>query len=71
MQELAQEGGCLMVDVKDPDKLAQALRDMITKQDLRQRLANEAGQRPMKTWAAYANEVYQEIESFPESKAIS
>lgn len=57
MREVAEGGGCLMVDVRDPEVLAEALLRMATQPELRKRLVGEALERPFKSWADYATEV--------------
>jgi glycosyltransferase involved in cell wall biosynthesis len=61
MQELASGGGCLTVDVRDPQTMAAGLRRLITESSLRETLAKEAQTRVMKTWDDYALEVLQHI----------
>lgn len=53
MAELAEEGGCLTVDVRSEEALARALASLATDFDLRSRLTREAARRPLKTWAQY------------------
>ena len=57
MREVAEGGGCLMVDVRHPEVLAAALVQMATEPELRERLVREALGRPFKSWADYATEV--------------
>jgi glycosyltransferase involved in cell wall biosynthesis len=57
MAEVAEGGGCLMVETADPDALAQAIRKMVENDEMRIELAAEAISRPFKTWHDYAREV--------------
>ncbi len=57
MLEVAAGGGCLTVDVRDPEILAQALVRMVTEPQLREQLAQQALSRSFKTWSHYATEV--------------
>lgn len=57
MREVAEGGGCLMVETKDVDALAGAMLKMIKDDALRLRLTQEAVSRPIKTWRDYALEV--------------
>jgi glycosyltransferase involved in cell wall biosynthesis len=57
MAENAADGGCLTVDVRDPDALAGAIIKMVESPDLRRRLAVEGAARKLKTWRDYAEEV--------------
>ncbi|WP_158045242.1 glycosyltransferase [Skermanella pratensis] len=56
MAELAAEGGCLTVDVEDPDAFADAIARLCQDQSLRERLTREAVSRPVKNWDDYARE---------------
>jgi glycosyltransferase involved in cell wall biosynthesis len=71
MEELARGGGCATTDVRQVKSLAETLRQLMTDAALRAKLADEAIRRPVKTWADYAAEVGQAIQSFPVSKATS
>ena len=61
MAELASGGGCLTVDVTDPDAFAGAVEALAADNDLRFRLTAEAIRRPIKTWDAYAAEIMRSI----------
>jgi glycosyltransferase involved in cell wall biosynthesis len=63
MAELAADGGCLTVDVRDEARLASALALLATDTGLRARLAEEAEQRPLKTWQQYAGEIQQVLQN--------
>ena len=57
MAELAKRGGCLSVDLSDPNELTQAILLLVEDDKLRLKLAGEAISRPFKTWHDYAYEV--------------
>lgn len=58
MAELATGGGCLTTDVTDVTQFSDALYKLATDGSLRSQLTREAMNRPVKTWADYAREVY-------------
>jgi glycosyltransferase involved in cell wall biosynthesis len=55
--EVAAEGGCLMVDMRDADALRGGIVRLARDHDLYCRLSQEAVSRPIKTWIEYAAEV--------------
>ncbi len=57
MGEVAEGGGCLTVDVRNVQELAEAIQRMATDSSVRENLAQEAIARPFKTWRGYALEV--------------
>ncbi|CBM10223.1 putative glycosyltransferase [Ralstonia solanacearum PSI07] len=57
MAEVAEGGGCLVTDVRDPEQLARAMQRLADDRSLRRRLAQEAVTRPFKTWRDYATEI--------------
>jgi FkbM family methyltransferase len=57
MQEAAEGGGCLMVDVQSVEALAQAIQHLATDPRLYQTLVQEAIARPFKSWQNYAQEI--------------
>lgn len=57
--EIAENGGCLIVDPRDDDDIARAMRSFLTDPDLRARLAAEALVRPQRTWNDYAAELWE------------
>jgi glycosyltransferase involved in cell wall biosynthesis len=56
--EIAADGGCLLVDPRDDDSIADAMRRLVTDRDLRERLAEEARNRPVRTWDDYAAQTW-------------
>ena len=65
MGENATGGGCLPVDVRDPNELAAAVESLARDPALRARLATEAAARPLKTWEEYAAEVLAALDTEP------
>ena len=61
MAEAAAGGGCLTVDVRDPQALADAMASLAGSPEARARLAAEARARPLKTWEDYAAEIYENL----------
>ena len=59
--EIAAGGGCLTVDPRDDDAVTEALRRMLTDPTLVARLRAEAVARPVETWGAYADEVWDAL----------
>ena len=57
MVETANGGGCLMVDVRDPQALAAAIVSMAASPDLRRELGAQALLRDLRSWDDYAAEV--------------
>jgi glycosyltransferase involved in cell wall biosynthesis len=57
-QEIAELGGCLVVDPRDDDAVTDAIRRLLTKPDERQRLRAEGTARPVRTWDEYASDLW-------------
>lgn len=60
-REIADLGGCLVVDPRVDDELVAALRSVLTDDELRERLAHEARSRPVRTWSDYAGELWEQL----------
>jgi glycosyltransferase involved in cell wall biosynthesis len=56
--EIAELGGCLVVDPRDDDEVTSAVRRLLTKPDELERLRAEAVARPVRTWDEYASELW-------------
>jgi len=59
--EIAERGGCLTVDPRDDAALAEAMRSLLTDPALLQRLRDEAVATPVRTWQAYADDLWQAL----------
>lgn len=57
-REIAADGGALLVDPRDDDALRDALRRMLTDDDLIARLKAEVAARPRRSWDDYAREAW-------------
>ena len=57
MAEVAAGGGCIMVDVRDPEALASAIQGLAEDGLRVAQLSREAIARPFKPWRSYASEV--------------
>ncbi|WP_448061631.1 glycosyltransferase family 4 protein [Cellulomonas hominis] len=61
MREIADGGGCLLVDPHDDDDILQAMRSLLVDPAVADRLRAEAHARPARTWDTYATELWAEI----------
>jgi glycosyltransferase involved in cell wall biosynthesis len=59
--EIASEGGALTVDPRDDDALLDAMRRLLTDDDLIATLQRAARQRPSRTWDDYARELWDAL----------
>jgi len=59
--EIARAGGCLLIDPRDDDDIAAALRSILTDDELRNRLIAEALARPAESWAGYARTLWNDF----------
>jgi glycosyltransferase involved in cell wall biosynthesis len=60
--EIAQGGGCICIDPRDPDALADAMRELLTKSSRLVALRDEIAHRPSRTWDDYAAELWTLVE---------
>jgi glycosyltransferase involved in cell wall biosynthesis len=58
MREIAEAGGVLLVDPRDDHAIAQALKRLLTDDDLHAELTRQANARPRRTWDQYAAEAW-------------
>ncbi len=65
MAELAAGGGCLTVDMNDPEALARAIEKVATDRSLRDRLSTEARAREIDGWPDYARHVAELLDLAP------
>jgi len=56
--EIAELGGCLVVDPRNDDEVTGAVRRLLTMPDELQRLRAEAVARPVRTWDEYASDLW-------------
>lgn len=56
--EIAENGGCLVVDPRDDDDVTAAVRRLMTDPAERERLRAEAAARPGRTWDDYARDLW-------------
>jgi glycosyltransferase involved in cell wall biosynthesis len=56
--EIAEGGGCLVVDPRNDDEVTDAIRRLLTIPDELRRLRSEALARPVRTWNEYAAELW-------------
>jgi hypothetical protein len=59
--EIGRDGGCLLVDPRDPRAIADAMEDLLTKPEVLERLTREIRERPVRTWDDYAEELWNEL----------
>jgi glycosyltransferase involved in cell wall biosynthesis len=59
MAEIAEGGGCLLVDPYDVTAIAAAMEQLLEDEVLLERLRTEADERPMRSWAEYADDVWR------------
>jgi glycosyltransferase involved in cell wall biosynthesis len=64
MAEVAKGGGCLAVDVRDPDALADAIERLARDGALQTSLVEQARSRPLKSWQRYGQEIAALLGSF-------
>ncbi|WP_024287606.1 glycosyltransferase [Cellulomonas sp. KRMCY2] len=56
--EIAELGGCVVVDPRDDDDITAAIRRLLTDPTERARLRAQAAARPVRTWDAYASDLW-------------
>ncbi len=66
MKEIADGGGCLTADVKNPSALARAIGLLAGDLQFREKLAHEAIARNLGTWENYARDVISHLDNSPE-----
>lgn len=59
--EIAEGGGALLVDPRDDAALIAAMRRLLTEPETREELRRQIGERPERTWAEYADELWAAI----------
>ena len=61
LAEIAEGGGCVTVDPRDPDAVEAAMRNLLDDDALLARLRQEATSRTWKTWDHYAKETWDHL----------
>lgn len=59
--EIAAAGGCLTVDPRDDEAVLAALRDLVTRPELRAELRRQAAEYPVRTWDGYAHDLWEAL----------
>lgn len=59
MAEVAQDGGCLLVDPRDDEAIVEALRTALTDEARYEQLRTEARSRPHRSWNDYAEQTWR------------
>ncbi|MBF4561678.1 glycosyltransferase family 4 protein [Microbacterium sp. VKM Ac-2870] len=57
-EEIARDGGCLLANPRDEETIVEALRRLVSDDDLRRSLAQEARERPLGSWDQYAAQLW-------------
>jgi glycosyltransferase involved in cell wall biosynthesis len=60
-REIADLGGCIVVDPRSDDEVFEAMSTMLTDDAVRQKLAAEARAIPLRSWAQYADELWKAL----------
>jgi glycosyltransferase involved in cell wall biosynthesis len=61
MQEIARNGGCLLVDPHDDEEIVGAMRSLLTDDPLLAELQHQARSRTSRSWEAYAAELWDAL----------
>lgn len=61
MQEIAMNGGCLLVDPRDDEEIVGAMRSLLTDDPLLAELQHQASSRIARSWEAYAAELWDTL----------
>ena len=59
--EIAEAGGCLLVDPRDDDSLIDAMRSLLTDDELLDRLRSQARARVSRSWSDYAGDLWDRL----------
>jgi glycosyltransferase involved in cell wall biosynthesis len=59
--EIAAGGGALLVDPRDDDAIVDAMRQLLTDDDLRRTLCSQIAARPVRTWEEYAHDLWEQL----------
>jgi glycosyltransferase involved in cell wall biosynthesis len=61
MAEIAEDGGCLLVDPRDDASVARGIRSLLVDDALHSRLSAEARGRAPRSWEKYSSELWQHL----------
>lgn len=64
MAEIAEDGGCVLVDPRSDASIAAAIRSVLEDDELHARLAAEAAARTARPWAEYAEDVWRAVVNY-------
>lgn len=59
--EIAADGGCLTADPRSMTSVADGMRELIMRPELRTRLATEIAERPTRSWDEYASDLWDVV----------
>lgn len=68
-REIGEAGGALLIDPYDDEALVSAMRSLLQDDELLQRLRQEIGRRPVRTWSEYAADLWDTLVR-PEQDAL-
>lgn len=63
LREIGEGGGTILVDAEDARQIADAMRQLLTDDELHARLVAEARGRPVRTWQDYSEDLWRELGS--------
>ncbi len=69
MAEMAEDGGCLAVNIRDHHAIADAMSRLATEPDLLASLSHQAVGRPISTWCDYSVRVSEALDRFADPSA--
>ncbi|MDQ1569941.1 MAG: hypothetical protein QOF79_615 [Actinomycetota bacterium] len=64
MAEIAEAGGCVLVDPRNDEAIAEGVRSLLVDEELHKRLAAEASARRPRSWAEYADDVWDAMVNY-------
>jgi glycosyltransferase involved in cell wall biosynthesis len=67
MAEIAEDGGCILVDPRDDEAIADGMRRLLTDDPLRAELVSRISGRPRRSWDDYAADLWSNVASLEQS----
>jgi glycosyltransferase involved in cell wall biosynthesis len=64
MAEIAEAGGCVLVDPRNDEAIAEGVRSLLVDEELHKRLAAEASARRPRSWGEYADDVWDAMVNY-------